>query len=279
MFNREYQFDFNQLAELFRFSHGDNVACEVPQTEQWLHAFSPFWRIITTKTTNSYEGNTTTSIHNPALRYVRQVLACTIFCCANSSKVNSKEFFYLFAILNQQKINHVPFMFAHMRTIANVKRGAITLGGLITTLTCIIGLEDRIQNLESLPPEFIDLDMAKSMHLVKERYDDRFYLMINNQVFPSIILPDPNKMDICNHANLCYEDPTVPSQAPTHIRGNVAAGGGTTFVPPAQIFSNHFAGSSSSSRQNSVMIFLMRCAPKMKSAMASLMPCINNKRT
>ncbi|MCI62526.1 hypothetical protein A2U01_0083783, partial [Trifolium medium] len=46
----------------------------------------------------------------------------------------------------------------------------------------------------------------------------------------------------------------VTDRAPTHISQNVAAGGGANIVPPAHTphFSNTFAGSSSSSRQNTI---------------------------
>jgi hypothetical protein len=134
MFNEEHEFNFNELADLLHFPHGNNVACEVPDNEQWLGAISPFWRALTAKHTESYEGNTASSIHNPTIRYFRQLLACTIFGRANSNKVNSKEFFYLFATIRKERVNFVPFMLSHMRSLVSAKRGAITFGGLITTI-------------------------------------------------------------------------------------------------------------------------------------------------
>jgi hypothetical protein len=134
MFNEEHEFNFNELADLLHFPHGNNVACEVSDIEQWLGAISPFWRALTAKFTDSYEGNTASSIHNPAIRYFRQLLACTIFGRANSNKVNSKEFFYLFATIRKERVNFVPFMLSHMRSLVSAKRGAITFGGLITTI-------------------------------------------------------------------------------------------------------------------------------------------------
>jgi hypothetical protein len=49
---------------------------------------------------------------------------------------------------------------------------------------------------------------------------------------------------------MCYIPNLEPDQAPTHIPGNVAAGGGDEFVPPAHTphSSTTFAGNSSSYR-------------------------------
>ncbi|CAJ2636604.1 unnamed protein product [Trifolium pratense] len=102
------------MADLLHFPHGQEVKCEVHDDEQWQNTFSHFWRAITDKQINSHEGNTTSFIHNPALRYFRHLLACTIFGRANLNKVNSKEMFYMFAAIRKIKINTVPFLFSHM---------------------------------------------------------------------------------------------------------------------------------------------------------------------
>jgi hypothetical protein len=90
MFNVEYELSFNDMADLLHFPHGRGVACEVNNDENWKNTFSLFWRGITTRQTESYEGNTASSIHNPALRYFRHLLTYTIFGQANPNKVNSK---------------------------------------------------------------------------------------------------------------------------------------------------------------------------------------------
>jgi hypothetical protein len=153
------------------------VACEVPDNEQWLGAISPFWRALTAKHTDSYEGTTASSIHNPTIRYFRQLLAGTIFGRANSNKVNSKEIFYLFATIWKERVNFVPFMLSHMRSLVSAKRGSITFGGLITTIARAIGLGPRLANLEPIPGRFIDFDLVKSMNLVREQRDGKFNLI------------------------------------------------------------------------------------------------------
>jgi hypothetical protein len=48
------------------------------------------------------------------------------------------------------------------------KRGAITFGGLITTIARVICLGPRLANLEPILVRFIDLNMVKIMNLVRE---------------------------------------------------------------------------------------------------------------
>jgi hypothetical protein len=239
MFNNEYVFGFDEMADILHFPHM-NVVCEVHNDEQWPRTFVLFWKALTGKHTDSCEGNHASSIHNPAMRYFRQLLAGTIFGRANSNKVNSKELFYLFAFMKHIKINTVPFMFNHMRSIV-AKRGTITFGGLITTIAKAIGLGNHLENLTPLPMRYIDLDMVKYMKLVKELEDGKFYLMINNNVFRPFVFPDLNRTDVRNHSNFYYP----PDDE------HVTTGEGTTPIPPAPTpqFSNTFAGSSSSYRE------------------------------
>ncbi|CAJ2663010.1 unnamed protein product [Trifolium pratense] len=255
MFNVEYEFSFNDMADLLRFPHGNGVKCEVSDDEQWKNTFSLFWRAIADQQIDSHEGNAASSIHNPALRYFRHLLANTIFGRANFSKVNSKELFYMFAVFKELRINTAPFFFSHMLSQVNSRRnGVIIFGGLITTIAKAIGLGPRLENLDHTPPRFINEDMVKSMNLVRLREDGRYDLMINNRVFSNITLPNTWLTDVRNERNLRYTNNSVPNRAPTHISPNVAAGGGASIVPPAHTthFSNTFAGSSSSSRQSSI---------------------------
>jgi hypothetical protein len=135
MFNTEYAYTFHEMAQLLRFPHlTPTVVCELPDNDQWLPTYISFWYTLTGKQTNSFEGNNASLIQNPAIRYFRQLLSGTLFGRSNSSKVNSKELFYLYAIFNEIHINHVPFIFSHMRSIVVSKRGPIIFGGLISNI-------------------------------------------------------------------------------------------------------------------------------------------------
>ncbi|CAJ2637544.1 unnamed protein product [Trifolium pratense] len=251
MFNHDYTFSFHDMADLLHFPH-THVVCEVTDDELWSKTFVYMWKALTGKNTTSFEGNRASAIHNPAVRYFRQLLAGTIFGRANSNKVNSKELYYLFAFVKKIKINSVPFMFNHMRSIVTSQRGTITFGGLITTIAKAIGLEHQLRNLPSLPISSIDFDMVKSMKLVKEAKDGHLYLMINNSVFREFVFPNPERTDVRGFNNFLYFPPE--DETPMNNSDNVATDRGHTFVPPAHNtpLSNPFAGPSSSSRQSTI---------------------------
>lgn len=85
-------------------------------------------------------GNNVTHIHNPTIRYFRQILAQTIFGQENTNKTNAKELFYIHNVLAPTRVNYPPFMLAHMQAINTAKKGHISVEGVITSVACIIGL-------------------------------------------------------------------------------------------------------------------------------------------
>ncbi|CAJ2633219.1 unnamed protein product [Trifolium pratense] len=247
--NKEYELTYDQIANLLRIPYGDGVMYSIPENEQWEENARLFWHSITGRRLESFEGNAASSIHNPAVRYFRQLLGYTIFGRMNSNKVNAKELFFLYAIFNNIKINSVSFMLSHMRSFV-AKKGDIMFGGLITTLAKLLGHGDEFAG--PLPSFYIDLNTVKSMKLIKER-QSVYYLLINNEVFPNFTLPNPDRTDVRIPGNLFYDNTAeepMTDPTPTHITDDVAAGGSHDFVPPAHTtyFSNTFAGSASSSR-------------------------------
>lgn len=116
-------------------------------------------------------------------------------------------------------------MFYHMQAIVNARRELIVFGGLITSTARVIGLEDQFSCLTSLPPRAIDIDMTRSMKLVKRRQDGKLHLIIANSVFSDFILPNPNHADVRNSDNYCYIHDLVPNPVAVHIPKNVVAGG------------------------------------------------------
>ncbi|KAI5402442.1 hypothetical protein KIW84_050165 [Lathyrus oleraceus] len=118
-------------------------------------------------------------------------------------------------------------MLSHMQVIINAKRGPIIFGGLITSIARVLGLKEKFSRLTPLLHHAIDIDMARSMKLVKRRSDGKFNLIIANNVLQEFILPNPNRTDVRNPDNYCYTNDPVPNQVPAHIPENVAAGGDT----------------------------------------------------
>ncbi|CAI8601203.1 unnamed protein product [Vicia faba] len=115
-------------------------------------------------------------------------------------------------------------MLTHMHVFVTARRGHITFGGLITSIARTIGPEHKLATLVPLPSCFIDIDMARSMNLVKQHPVGKFDLMINNKVFPNTTLPDPNRIDVRHQNNFFYINDPMPSPVPVHIPENVAAG-------------------------------------------------------
>lgn len=95
MFNRAYEFSFNQMADLLQFPHGEGVICETPLDTDWPHEVGQFWGQLTGNQINSLKGNNAIQIYNPTIRYFCQMLAHTIFGWENKSRINANELFYM----------------------------------------------------------------------------------------------------------------------------------------------------------------------------------------
>lgn len=99
MFNKEYEFSQDHIADLLHFTHGDGIACEGLLEGEWKIEVFRFWEQLTSEATSDWEGLKSTSIHNPTMRYLHRILANTIFGRVNNGKVNSKELFFLHSAL------------------------------------------------------------------------------------------------------------------------------------------------------------------------------------
>lgn len=79
MFNKEYAYSTDQIAEMLNFPYGEAVICETPLEPDWVHNIGEFWKQLTGYDTDSFEGNVTSQIHNLAIRYFHRILADTIW--------------------------------------------------------------------------------------------------------------------------------------------------------------------------------------------------------
>ena len=69
MFNKEYQFNLNQIAELLQFPYGEGVICETHLDTDWVHEFGQLWEKLTGNLADNFEGNNVTHVHNPTTCY------------------------------------------------------------------------------------------------------------------------------------------------------------------------------------------------------------------
>ena len=183
---------------------GEGVICEAPLDTEWTTAGYAFWQKLTNQEANSFDGLLASSVHNPAIRVFRYLLASTIFARENPNKVNAKELIIMQACLTDTKINPVPFMIAHMSYVR--KKGApISFGGLVTTIARALGLATELATLEPLPPRTAGLKFLKDMRLCKARREGGYYLMIGNVVVPSVVLPCTRRTDVRLERNWTYD--------------------------------------------------------------------------
>ena len=168
LFNAEYVYTTDELADLLGVPFGDGAICEAPTDSAWaVDAFS-FWHRLSNTTINYFEGILASTIHNPAIRVFRYLLSCTIFGRENPNKVNAKELLFLQGCLTNRRINSVPFMLAHMSAVRN-KTGTIVFGGLVTSIARALNLDTEIATLAPLPPRIVNLKFLKDMRLCRNR--------------------------------------------------------------------------------------------------------------
>ncbi|KAI5422808.1 hypothetical protein KIW84_046004 [Lathyrus oleraceus] len=114
------------------------------------------------------------------------------------------------------KVNAASFLFHHIRTLCARGRQPFIIGGLITSIALGLNLGDKLQTLESLPPLSMDISYCRSSRLIKNRVGGGYYLMVNNQAVPSVVLPNTTLTDVTNPDRHLYDlsapETTEPSQ-------------------------------------------------------------------
>ena len=143
--------------------------------------------------TLNWEGLNASLIHKLAICYFHCILESTIFGRINNHKVNSKELFFLHCIFTPTRINATPFLLAHIHSISERGTNTFCIGGIFTSITLALGLGNKLTDLPSIPSMYLDLDNCRSTHLIKVREDDKYYLMVQNKVVKSVVLPCRNR--------------------------------------------------------------------------------------
>ncbi|KAI5432053.1 hypothetical protein KIW84_035983 [Lathyrus oleraceus] len=218
MFNTEYSLSQNQLSTMLQFPIEGQVYPRIPPNLNWntVAAFDLFRKISGVDAKN-WEELLISHIHNPTIRYFIRILQNTVFGRPNNSKVNAKELFFLECVFEPNaKVNAASFLFHHIRTLYARGRQPFVIGGLNTTIALGLNLGDRLQTLESLPPLFMDISYCRSSRLIKNRVGGKYYLMVNNQAVPSVVLPNIALTDVTNPNRHLYDLNAPEATEPSH---------------------------------------------------------------
>ncbi|KAI5429770.1 hypothetical protein KIW84_034385 [Lathyrus oleraceus] len=94
------------------------------------------------------------------------------------------------------KVNPIPFLLAHFQSTCVRTGGPICVGGLITTIALALNLGTELATLEPLETPFVDLDYCRSMRLIKNKPDDKYFLMISNREVRGVTLPHAARINV-----------------------------------------------------------------------------------
>lgn len=118
--------------------------------------------------------------------------------------INAKELFYIHSIFEPTQVNSSSFMLAYMHAVGTVKKGLISIGGVITSIACVLGLEAQLAALDPLLVPSLDIHVCRHMWLIKNMRDERYSLMIGNREVLGVVLPCLDRTHVKNRANWIY---------------------------------------------------------------------------
>ena len=119
-------------------------------------------------------------------------------------------------VLTGQKINAAPFLLAHIHSICARGGKPFYFGGLVTSLSIALNYGAALADMPSMAPALLTLDHCKAVHLIYEREDGRFHLVIRNTVYHNITLPCRDRIDPQNRANWLFDPAAPEGRAHTH---------------------------------------------------------------
>jgi len=121
--------------------------------DSWNHDLKPkdynpatFWERITGLTQYNSRSNKAINIHNPVLRYLQRVMACTIWGRKELGTARTDELFMSWAILNNRPVNTCYYLLDYLTYVGTKSdgKGEIVVGGIIIYIARELGVgEDQ----------------------------------------------------------------------------------------------------------------------------------------
>ncbi|KAI5446034.1 hypothetical protein KIW84_014034 [Lathyrus oleraceus] len=111
-------------------------------------------------------------------------------------------------------------MLAHLQSVSVRGSSPICIGGLITSITRALNLNDELATLAPLDTPFLDLDACRSTRLINNKQDGRYHLMVGNRAVNSIILPNSACTNMQDRNNWSYNLNALEPGHNINIQGN-----------------------------------------------------------
>jgi hypothetical protein len=191
--------------------------------DSWNHDLKPedynpatFWQRITGLRQYNSRSNKDSNIHNPVLRCVQRVMACTIWGRKEVGTTRMDELCMLWAMLSNNPMNTCYYLLDYLASVGARydNRAGIVVGGIITFIARNFGVgEDKgINPIEG--NNRLNISTLISMNFIKPHPPTNMTYELKLNVPLLFILPNPSWTDTEVEANLLYvgDDPQVQEE-------------------------------------------------------------------
>jgi len=189
--------------------------------DSWNHDFKPddynpatFWEHITGLTQYNSRSNKASNIHNPVLRYLQRVMACTIWGRKELGTTRTDEIFMLWAMLHDRPVNTCYYLLDYLASLSSKPegKGGIVVGGIITYIArkFEVGEDQSLNRIKG--NNRLNIETLVAMNFIKPHPPDNMsYELQLNVPLCLIILPNPSRTNTEVEENLLYvgDDPQV----------------------------------------------------------------------
>ena len=130
-----------------------------------------FWERITGLTQFVSRANKASNIHNPVLRYLQRVMACTIWGRTELGNTRTDELFMLWAMLYNHPVNTCFYLIDYLDFVGTrpAGKGDIVVGGIITYIGRHFGIgeDEGIKQIEG--NNRLNMDTLIAINFIKPR--------------------------------------------------------------------------------------------------------------
>lgn len=152
-----------------------------------------FWTRITGVSNYVPRANKASNIHNPVLRYLQRVMACTIWGRTELGNTRTDELFMLWAMLHNHPVNTCFYLIDYLDFVGTrpAGRGDIVVGGIITYIArCFgVGEDEGIKPIEG--NNRLNIETLIAMNFIKHHPPLHYQLKLNMPIV--FLLPNPSR--------------------------------------------------------------------------------------